>query len=316
MRHRRSDYDVTNTVRTTDPAEVAAEVRSIYLDLFRKADVRPIERSFRDVTALYSGCNSRYHACDTGYHDLQHVMEVTLVMARLMHGYKLEGRESIDPRLFALGIVLALYHDCGYIRHRNDSRHANGAEYTLTHVSRGARYLRRYLPQIGLGEFAPVASRVIHFTGYEIPVPKIRVKEPVFRVLGNLLGSADILGQMSDRCYLEKCHDRLFPEFQAGGIARRRTADGQLEIVFASAGDLIAKTPDFYETAAHRLDELLEAAYRYIEPHFGGHNYYVSAVEQNIQYARKVAPAGDKPKKLRRQPPRIVASAQGQLQFN
>ena len=52
--------------------------------------------------------------------------------------------------------------------------------------------------------------------------------------------------------------------------------------MFASAGDLIAKTPAFYETAANRLDALLEAAYRYAEPHFGGHNYYVEAVEQNI----------------------------------
>jgi hypothetical protein len=48
-------------------------------------------------------------------------------MARLLHGYQRAGREPLDARLFTLGVILALYHDCGYIRHRNDSRHANGA---------------------------------------------------------------------------------------------------------------------------------------------------------------------------------------------
>ena len=28
-----------------------------------------------------------------------------------------------------------------------------------------------------------------------------------------------------DRCYPEKCRDRLYPEFVAGGIARKRNPD-------------------------------------------------------------------------------------------
>ncbi len=155
---------------------------------------------------------------------------------------------------------------------------------------------------------------MVHFTGYEMPVEKIRVPQPVFRVIGNLLGSADILGQMADRCYLEKCHDRLFPEFVLGGIARRRKAGGGEEVVFASAVDLISKTPNFYESAAHRLDASLESAYRYAEPHFGGHNYYVEAVEQNIRYARKVGAEGDM-SKLRRRPPRSLPAGKAQLQL-
>jgi hypothetical protein len=314
VRQRRSDYDVTNSIKTTDTAAVMAEVRRIYLDLFQKGDLAALERSFEDFAALYGGRNPGYHACDTAYHDMQHVLDVTLAMARLMHGYRRVGQETIDGRLFCFGVILALYHDCGYIRHRKDARHSNGAEYTLTHVSRGARYLRHYLPQLGMADLAPVAARVIHFTGYEIPADKIRVKQPVFRVIGNLLGTADILGQMADRCYLEKCHDRLFPEFEAGGIARRHNG-GNEEIVFASAGDLIAKTPAFYATAAQRLDTLLGAAYRYAEPHFGGPNYYVEAVEQNISYARKLGAVKNKAR-LRRQLPRAANAAQGHLQLN
>ena len=314
MRQRRSDYDVTNSIKTTDAATVAAEVRRIYLDLYRKAEAATLDRAFVDFAALYAGENPEYFPCDTRYHDTQHVLDVTLAMARLLHGYQRSGREPLEARLFCLGVILALYHDCGYIRNRKDTRHENGAEYTLTHVTRGARYLRAYLPQIGMADLAAVAARVIHFTGYEIPIEKIRLPQPIFRVIGNLLGTADILGQMADRCYLEKCHDRLFPEFVLGGIARRQKSGGDEEVVFASATDLISKTPNFYASAAHRLDAVLESSYRYAEPHFGGHNYYVEAVEQNISYARKIVSDGDM-SQLRRQPPQVLVPAQPQLQL-
>ena len=170
------------------------------------------------------------------------------------------------------------------------------------------------LPTIGLADLAKVAARVVHFTGYEVPIDKIRVPHPVFRVIGNLLGTADILGQMADRCYLEKCFERLFPEFVLGGVARRRVNGGDDQVIFASATDLIAKTPDFYETAAHRLDAILQSAYRYAEPHFGGHNYYVEAIEQNISYARQVGSGGDM-SRLRRHPPMVLAAAQPQLEL-
>jgi hypothetical protein len=310
MQQPRNDYDVTNSVKTTDPVAVAAEVRRIYVDLYRKDHVDEMERPFHDFAALYNGEHPKYYACDTSYHDTQHVLDVTLAMARLLDGYQRAGREPLGERLFRLGVILALYHDCGYIRHRKDTRHHNGAEYTLTHVSRGARYLRTYLPQLGMADLAMVGARVVHFTGYEVPIDQIKLPQPIFRVIGNLLGSADILGQMADRCYLEKCYDRLFPEFVLGGLARRRNAEGKEEVVFGSAADLMSKTPGFYKGAAHRLDAILDNAYHYAERHFGGHNYYVEAVEKNIGYARKIGVKGDM-SRLRRHAPQLVVAEQG-----
>ena len=305
---RRSDYDVTNSVRTTDVAAVAAEVRRIYLDLFRKPGADDLIRPFHDFEALYSGEFPGYRACDTGYHDIQHVLDVTLAMARLLDGYKQAGREPLDARIFRLGVVLALYHDCGYIRRRTDSRHKNGAEYTLTHVTRSGRFLRSYLPSIGMADLAELASRLVHFTGYETPVDSIRIEQPIHRVIGNLLGSADIIAQMADRCYLEKCYDRLFPEFMLGGVARRKTSEGE-QVIFESAADLIAKTPGFYKGAAKRLDQALEGAYHYAESHFGGRNFYLEAVEKNMHYAR-VLTETDSISSLRRRPPKDSGAKQ------
>ena len=119
-----------------------------------------------------------------------------------------------------------------------------------------------------MADLAQAAARTVHFTGYEIPVDKIKVPGPEFRLIGNLLGSADILAQMADRCYLEKCYDRLYPEFVRGGIARKRHQDGSEEIIFASAADLIFKTPRFYQGATKRLQQDLGGCYNYIEEPF------------------------------------------------
>ena len=317
MRERRNDYDITNRVNTTDPQDVSKEIGRIYQGLYQQDAPQNLVQAFTDLGSLYRGEYPGYHECDTDYHDIQHVLDVTLGMARLIDGcVRATSPETITERLFRLGIVAALYHDCGYIRHRKDTRHENGAEYTSVHVSRGARFLDEYLPKIGMGDLAQAAARIVHFTGYEIPVDKIKVPGLEFRLIGNLLGSADILAQMADRCYLEKCYDRLYPEFVRGGIARKRHQDGSEEIIFASAADLIFKTPSFYLGATKRLQQDLGGCYSYIEDHFNGQNLYFDELEKNINHAKVIAGDGDI-SRLRRRPPTTgdgVDSSQQQQQ--
>ena len=304
--HRRNDYDVTNRINTTDPQVVSESVCRIYQELYQQDKPRDLGQAFTDMARLYHGEYPGFHECDTDYHDVQHVLEVTLGMARLVDGcVRATHTGTITERLFRLGIITALYHDCGYIRHRKDTKHANGAEYTTVHVSRGARFLEEYLPKIGMDDLTEAATRTVHFTGYEIPVDKIKVAAPEFRLLGNLLGSSDILAQMADRCYLEKCYDRLYPEFVRGGIARKRHKDGSEEIVFASAAELVFKTPRFYQGATKRLRQDLGGCYTYVEEHFGGQNLYFDELEKNINHARSIAVEGDI-SLLRRRPPRIT----------
>jgi hypothetical protein len=300
--YRRNEFDVENRVNTTEPDAVGSEVSRIFQELYQRADAANIGQAFCDLARLYRGEYPGFHACDTSYHDIQHVLDVTLAMARLMDGaVRSRHADVLSERLFRFGIVAALFHDCGYIRHRKDTRHMNGAEYTKTHVSRGGRFLETYLQSIGMGDLAPVAARTLHFTGYEIPIDRIRV-DAEFRVIGNLLGSADILAQMADRCYLEKCYDRLYPEFVLGGIARTLTGRGREEVVFASAADLILKTPRFYASAQKRLHSELGDCVNFGEKHFGGENLYVTELDKNVQHASRIAAEGDI-SMLRRQPP-------------
>ena len=154
-----------------------------------------------------------------------------------------------------------------------------------------------------MAELAPIASQIIHFTGYERPIARrFDVPNLTFRLLGNMLGTADIIAQMADRCYLEKCRDRLYPEFVEGGLAARDDADHRTGVMFTSAEDLVTKTPNFYKTATVRLNDQLGSAYGYADKHFGGQNLYLDEIDKNIHYATEVAEQRDL-SLLRREPP-------------
>jgi hypothetical protein len=216
-------------------------------------------------------------------------------MARLIDGYERARlpSQAIGASLFRLGIVVALFHDSGYVLELDDRQHKNGGEVTLTHVSRGGSFLRKYLPGIGMGAEADIAAQLVHFTGFETPVAMIEVPSLRHKLLGSMLGSADIIAQMADRCYLEKCRDRLYPEFVAAGIARKSLPSGEEEVVFSSGADLVLKTPRFYEGAARRLEKDLGGTHRYVERHFGGRHLYLDELTKSIQHARDLKGEGD-----------------------
>jgi hypothetical protein len=307
MSRQGNNLDVCNNVDVTNPEAVNTEVGRIFAELYPGCSAAVIDRAFRDVDGLYRGRFPGFHSCDTPYHDIQHVLDVTLAMARLMNGHerKENASERLGAPLFRLGIVTALFHDAGYVRRLDDTECRNGAELTFTHVSRGEHFLRSYLPLIGMGGMFGAAAAVIHFTGYEVPVAKIPVASRRHKRLGCLLGSADILAQMADRCYLEKCRDRLYPEFLAGGIARKRLPDGREDVLFESGFDLVMKTPRFFEGAIRRLDGDLDGNHHYSTYHFGGRDVYLKEVQRNVRFAESIYRAQDT-SALKRVPPETL----------
>jgi len=306
---RRNNFDVANTVNVTDPVAVGDALESIFLGLFPSASVSILRNAINHVSQLYRGENPVYAPCDTGYHDLQHILDVTLASARLMDGYERSQKTGggLGEELFIFGILLALFHDSGYLRKRGIEDNQHGAEFTLIHVSRSAELLKQYMHEIGMGDLAETAAKVVHYTGYEIPVELIQVSA-VYRDIGNMVASADILAQMADRCYLEKCHDRLYKEFVLAGIAQKLDATGSQKVLFSSPQDLVIKTPGFYRSAKKRMDETLHGAYHFVEKHFNGQNPYLEAIEKNILFAEYVIAHGADIGMLQRTPPQTPGS--------
>jgi len=292
MRERRSDYDVTNAIQVSDPAAVCGAVAELFSGLYPRADFQPVERAFREFELAFRGHADGFHGVETTYHDLQHTLDVTLAMMRLIDGYERapDTRASrLGAERAAVGLVTALFHDAGYLRRTHDTRHRHGAEYTRVHVSRSARMIEELLPELGFEQAAGVAAEMVHFTGYERPFEAIAIDDPLWIKTGHLLGTADMLAQMADRCYLEKCRDRLYREFEMGGVARMRAPDGSMIVNYRSPQDLLKKTPGFCSaTLGLRLGEKFDHAHRYMNVHFGGDNLYLEAIDRSLDHLRFV----------------------------
>ena len=308
--NRRSDFDITNTVRVSSPPAVLRAVSHLLFNEWPEADQRPLTRAFADFDAMFAGRMPGYLGVDTVYHDRQHTLDVTLAMARLVVGYErmAEPMWKLGAERALIGVVLALFHDVGYLRRLSEAGQRNGAEFTRNHVSRGVEFLRGYLPQLGFDRWVGVAAEILHFTGYERALPEILLEDARDLKLGHLLGTADMIAQMADRCYLEKCRDRLYPEFVLAGSAFGTGADGSREVRYASGLDLLRQTPEFVaKTRAERLDAAFGRIYRCLEALFDGRNPYLEAIDRNVEFLERVL-RSESWRMLRRHPPLTTAS--------
>jgi hypothetical protein len=291
MQDRLNQNDVSNRVDVEDPFRVREAVLAVLAARYPGSDLSPLARAFDDVAALFEGSFPGYLACDTLYHDVRHTLDMSLAMARLIDGHERSCAEAdrLGPRRAMLGVLVALLHDSGYIKRASESHVGNGAVFTKVHVSRSADFISGYLPQLGFGAEAPLAARLVHFTGYEMEIEDIRVDQPKDRMLGWLVGTADLIGQMSDRMYLEKCREFLYREFVWANIARETLPDGREVVRYASPEDLIIKTPGFYEYVARtRMEKKLGGVDRFAAAHFDGLNLYQSEIERNMSFLRQV----------------------------
>jgi hypothetical protein len=310
MDHRQSHFDVTNTVHVADPREVGREVCRLLRGTYPQTDVTPVLKAFETFTQIYSGTLPGYHGCDTWYHDAQHSLDCTLAMARLMCGHEraASARDRLGERRLRLGAMCALFHDVGYIRRLDETDVHHGAELTLCHVTRSGEFLADFLPTVGFGREAPMAQESVQFTGYEKPLDEVAVRGARDRRLGFLLGTADLIAQMADRNYPEKCRSFLYHEFEACGLAGAGKP-GKPAPMYKSPEDLVRKTPQFARKLFEdRLDGYFEGAYRYLETYFGGDNPYLAEIRKHLDYIRRVVDQGQLDL-LRRHPESINAHA-------
>jgi len=305
MKSRHSQYDVSNTIKVTDSQAVCDAVCDIFHSCYLATDDSRIRQAFEDFDSLFEGHYSGFNACDTFYHDKQHTLDMTLALARLIDGHERQSDRvhTFGAKLTSLAIITALFHDSGYIRKSNDQKSHNGAQYTPIHVSRSADFLYNYLHMAGMPEFADIAANMVHYTGYEVSPDQIKLPDEKMHLLGYMLGTADLIAQMSDRCYLEKCKERLFPEFELGGMTTSHDKDGKPIIIFESAEDLLVKTPVFYNSEVKgRLNNLFQQVYKYAEAHFGDNNLYLEYLDKNIDHVESLI-ASNTLDTLRRLPP-------------
>lgn len=261
-----------------DPQAVFEEVCRIIMALQAQFDFTALFQVFDDVVRLFAGEYPGYQKCNTRYHDLKHTTDCLLAMARLMHGASVHGL-TFSQRDVALGLIAALCHDTGYIQ-RIDDLEGTGAKYTLIHIDRSIAFMEKYFGDAGFSSRdLEYCKWCVRCTGLEVKIEEMRFESVPHRVLGCMLGTADLLGQMADRSYLERL-PFLYREFQEGNVPG-----------FVSEFDLLGKTPAFWEFTKQRLAGALGGVDRYMRDHFRvwwglDRDLNRDTIEDNIAYLK------------------------------
>ncbi|HAF44921.1 MAG: hypothetical protein A2100_01090 [Sideroxydans sp. GWF2_59_14] len=259
---------------------VWAKVTGIIRRMSRDYDFALIESVYEDVMRLFHGDYPDYSSIKTLYHDLPHTLEVLLCGARLMHGVHLSGDRLTDEEI-SLIVIAILMHDVGYAQRKSEET-GTGAQHTQTHVQRGIEFMRQYFADQHLPEHVPVSvTAMILGTEHNRPFAQICFRDERSRMLGRIVATADITGQMADRIYLEKLLF-LYLEFKEANFGS-----------YESNYDLLRQTNRFYETTRAKLDGALGGIYKNLEYHFMdtmgvGNNYYLESIEKNMAYLAKV----------------------------
>jgi hypothetical protein len=273
---REDTVQLSRLIDMEDPHAVLDEVKTIVSMLFSGFDFDTLELVFADIVRLFQGKYPGYSPCRTQYHDLKHTTDTILAMARLIHGAMLSG-EQFTREQVTLGLVCALMHDTGYIQKIEEQQREMTLK-SLTDVRRSIAFMDQYKTDHGLSPevFGP-SSAILTCTDLSAKITEILFPSREVALLGKLIGTADLLGQMADRTYLEKLLF-LFHEFRDGGV-----------MGYKSELDLLRKTRDFYRMSLQRIAEDLAGVNEYMRSHFKlrwnlDRDLYMEALERHMAY--------------------------------
>jgi len=266
-------YELTDT---GSPAETLAEIKHILHLIDPSLDPSPIEAIFGDIVRLFSGEFPGYKASNTKYHNLEHSCSTALATARILHGMHVQGH-VFTPRLVQLCLIGALFHDTGLIQAEEEVK-GTGAQHTIGHEDRSIDLLGQYLAEKGYtSEDIRDCGHMIKCTELFFPMDQIPFASEEVRIMGKIVGTADLVAQMADKNYQEKL-PLLFMEFQEAGMQG-----------FETPLELFSKTEEFYRKVARkRMRNELEgvsaaALYHFRERWQIDKNLYEESIKANIR---------------------------------
>ncbi len=285
---------LSQLIDTESPDAVWHEIQVILGLISAEFDVASVAAAWETAVSLYSGSYPGYQACNTPYHDLNHVADVFLALTRFIHGAVLLGY-PLSERSIVISLVAAIFHDSGLIQTLEDTE-GTGAKYLAEHDRRSMERMETFCRSAGWSDSDIEAGRfLIGCTDLNNDVAAISHPSSEIEQLGGLLAAADLIAQMADRVYLEKLLF-LYHEFKEGGIGD-----------YTSERDLLQRTAGFYDMVIQRLAPVERMVDRCARRHFAARwqldiNLYAEAVVRQMLYLQDVLrKPGDPRDHLRRQ---------------
>jgi hypothetical protein len=271
-------YDLTNINSHSETyAEIVKTLSLVYPDY----DTSHLKKVYRDIIHLFNGTYPGYRASNTKYHNLGHTCGVTLATARLIHGLHVKGC-TLSSRTIELGLIGALFHDTGLIQTKEEVK-GTGAQFTIGHEERSIGLMRKHLASEGFSASdINNCGHIIMCTIITLPLADIPFRSDELRTMGKILGTADLIAQMSDRNYLEKL-PLLFLEFEEAKMPG-----------FETPLQLFKNTGEFYHSVVRkRLTEEMgdvssAALFHFRERWEIDRDLYAESITNNIKYMNEI----------------------------
>lgn len=257
-----------------DTEEVEAQVLATIKRFAPEHDLNQIETAFTLLRTAFAGELPGYQPLKTLYHNNSHTNEVVLCSARVLHGLAQAGR-GLDGEHIDAAIVGALMHDIGYLM-TNEEAIGTGAQFTTTHVNRGVEFAKKHLVNISPSTLAATV-KVIQVTDHRQHPDWVKFENPQQQLAAYATATADLIGQMANREYIERLL-YLYFEFEEAKLGG-----------FTDIHDLLEKTISFYRLTKNRLDHDLTGLSIYLPQHFAQtigeeRNFYAESINRNLVF--------------------------------
>ena len=272
--------EISHMLVSNNPADAWATALSIVRRINPEYDPALARMTFDDVMRVFHGDFPGYCPIKTLYHNMSHTLAVFLCAVRLLHGMHVLGTRISDDEI-TLVMLATLMHDIGYAQKIGEET-GTGAQFTRGHVGRGVGFMRNYLAERHFPDgFVQRLEPIMFSTDPAMTFSMLTFPDERTQLLGKIVGTADLTGQMADRAYLEKLLF-LYLEFEEAQFGN-----------YQNIHDLLRQTENFYENTRKKLDVDLDGLYVQLKSHFKDtlgveRNYYLESIEKNIAYLAKV----------------------------
>ncbi len=250
---RRSDYDVTNTVRVSSAPDVRDAVQELFESHLARRDLPPhrarLPRFRARVHRPHAGLLRRRHRLSRpAAHARRHARDGAAAWPATSVTMPAR-REALGAERAAVGVLPRAVprHRLPARARRSRAATAPNSRATMYRAARASWSTTCRPSASRTGRASPARSCTSPATRRPFEHIGEACTDPRDIQLGHLLGTADMIAQMADRCYLEKCRDRLYPEFVLGGVALPRRRQRRPGVKYASGLDLLRQTPEFME---------------------------------------------------------------------
>ncbi len=281
INRRKEKVQLSRLVNMKSSNAVFEEVRNNFIRFYPASAFEEIKKMYKDFVDLFSGKYPGYQSCNTMYHDKIHTTDTLLALSRLIDGYNIERKRKLPLKRVNLALIAMLFHDSGFIQKKRDVK-GTGAKYTKEHIVRSIEFIKSYFAKVGLSAEGFISVKnMISCTGLTTNISGIRFNDKAEETLGVMLGTADVLGQMADRNYLEKLL-LLYHEFREGNVPG-----------YESELDLLKKTLIFYGFIQMKLANDYKGVYRFVKTHFSrryhiNKDLYQDAIGKQMKYLKKI----------------------------